>query len=780
MALLYICHQLNPYSAVIQPVIIVTFFTALVCYILKKFKLSYVFIALSISLLITTQFLKEKEDFLHITQPYSQFHLPEKDYITIYGKLAAFPEIHPDHSILYVDTHRFEFKRKKIAKTLSIRVKVTGNLKDFFKGDRVVIDARIYRNRFNRNFYPNGMENYILSKKTHFTGYCKSPRLATVEQKASLPWRIIGKWRNSIRNAIEKKYGEKNGELDKKGVFLQAILLGERGKLGNTQKEQLLNAGVFHLLAISGAHIGIIALFSLMFLGFLKISVRKRYIITGLLLVVFLILSGFKVSAERAVLMALLIFISRLLYLEVDIFNIISFAGLLILIRNPAQFLDAGFILTFTLTAAIVMGRKIFLPLLSKLKTLRLNTFTYINELLSANLSAAVISLPLSLFYFKRYSFAGFFAGLLLLPLTAVITAGGMLLLPLAPVSAGLSNLLLTVLDIPLRLFFHITAFFSNGAGFFTIFRPSPPVLLVVVVLIAFCLLSVGGSRTRKILLGLFLVGCLFYMSANLFYYEPENLEVFYLDVGQGDSQVVVFPGGDALLIDGGGVYHSDFQVGRNIVLPFLLQRRIKVKWVAVSHFHPDHAKGLAEIIGIIEPEELWISSEAEGNLYYDGLMAVVPGSTAIKKLHAPFVRKIGSCSVEFLAPPRLIETSRPHNNHSQVIKVSDSYRSFLFVGDIEVGVERELVERNCSKLGSEVLKVPHHGSRTSSTFNFLECVGPEFAVFSYSRGNRFNFPHEGAMRNYRVHGIKYLSTACSGGIRFISLPGSIKIETSR
>ncbi len=629
----------------------------------------------------------------------------------------------------------------------------------------------------------------------------------------------MGKWRKGVRGVIGEGCWGGGGELDRRGVFLEAILLGERAKLAKDQKEGLLDAGVYHLLAISGAHIGMIALFSLLFLRVLKVSVRKRYIITALLLVLFLVLSGFKVSAERAVLMALLIFAARFFYLDVDIFNIISFAGLLILIRNPAQFLDAGFILTFTLTSAIVMGRKIFHlssendpkqkflevqdqhaagPILHGLggfpmqhtssqspkrvhvPRARRRHLIYILELLSASFSASLIALPLSLYFFKRYSFAGFFAGLLLMPLTAVITGGGILLIPLAPLFPGAARLLLVVLDPLLRLFFRIVDLFSGGAGLFTIYRASPPFLLVVVILVLFWALSIARSKVRKVIFGfIFLVG-ISYISVDLFHYRPGNLEVFYLDVGQGDSQVVVFPGGDALLIDAGGSYFSDFQVGKTIVLPFLLQKGIKVRWVAVSHFHPDHVNGISEIVHILKPEALWISAENGGGVFYDRLMGVLPGSVRVERLHAPAVKRIGDCRVEFLHPLELISGVRPRNDHSQVIRVSDMYRSFLFPGDIEAGVESELVERECLGLRSVVLKVPHHGSRTSSTVDFLRCVSPEWAIFSYAWNNRFNFPHSRVIGNYKSLGIRYLSTARSGGIRVVSLPDSIKIETSK
>ncbi|HLP59897.1 MAG TPA: MBL fold metallo-hydrolase, partial [Candidatus Deferrimicrobium sp.] len=358
------------------------------------------------------------------------------------------------------------------------------------------------------------------------------------------------------------------------------------------------------------------------------------------------------------------------------------------------------------------------------------------------------------------------------------------LLIALPLFSTQASGLLLMLLDIPLRVFYYLLSFFAKAGRGFIIYTGSPPLLLVVSVLIAFYLLAVSRSKFHKFIFGFFILAGIGYMTITIFYYAPRNLEVFYLDVGQGDAEVVVFPGGDALLIDAGGAYYSsDAQVGLKTVLPFLLEKKIKIKWAAISHFHPDHARGISEIVPIIRPEELWISSEPGDDPAYDLLTHRLPGSVLIKKLHAPFEKKVGldgRYRIEILAPDRVIDGGAPRNNHSQVLKVSGPDHSFLFTGDIEAEVETRLAESDASKLGVDVLKVPHHGSRTSSGRDFLKCVKPEWAVFSYAQGNRFHFPHPETGRNYKSQGIKCISTARCGGIRIISMPRRLNIEVSK
>jgi competence protein ComEC len=790
-----------------QPFVLIIFLLSLVLYGLKKFKTSYGLIVLSIGLLLTAQFIKEKDDYYEL----KRFPVPLDRYISLEGKLKSFPEINQDHSVIILETRCLEYGRRKFFMTLNTRIRVNGNLKDFYRGDTIALSARVYPTTLNKNFFPNPMENYLLARKYHFNGFCKSPRLVSSIKKTSLFWRAIGAWRNKIREAIER-----NG-VDKKGVFLLAILIGERGKLTEDQENRLIDAGVFHILAISGSHIVIIAMFCLNVLKFFSVPFKQRHIITIVFLIIFLALSGFVISAERAVLMAIFIFIARILYLDIDIYNIISFCGLVLLARNPGEFLDAGYILTFTLAAAIIMGRQVFLPLFHRLRMfigrrriqpgkefalevvkksngmdeenhgffgkllqrIRHRAPFVIGEFLSANFSASLMALPLSLFLFKQYSFAGFISGLLLIPLTFLIASLGILLVPLAPLFPFLAKVVLIILDIPLRVFFHIVDFFSDTINL-SIYRASPSIFLVLLILIAFFLLSISQEKIQKIILSSMLLLLLVFISVPLFFYSPGNLEVFFLDVGQGDCHLVVFPGGDALLIDGGGSYYSDFQVGLNIVLPFILEKRINIKWMAVSHFHPDHAYGTAEIISIIKPGELWISSETPDELGYQKLFQAVPSSTRVKKIVAPFSKKIGDCTIEFLYPDRVIRENYSLNNHSQVIKISDRYHSFLFPGDIEKGVEAGLKENVGSSLRSTVIKVPHHGSTSSSSPGFVECVDPRFAIFSCALNNRFGFPHRKVLDTYQKQGVKYLSTGRSGGIRLISLPKGIEIETSK
>ncbi|MGE5341676.1 MAG: DNA internalization-related competence protein ComEC/Rec2 [Candidatus Omnitrophota bacterium] len=768
---------------ILLPLIGISLAMAALAFGFKYYKTSYALIALSFGLLFSAQFLRIKDDFNNFNDFNAclNFRIPNDEYVTVIGKLIDYPAIAGDHSILFLKTHSLHFNNRTIFQALNVKIKIQGDLRSIYKGDTVSIDTTLFHPTLNRNFAPNPIEHYLLVNRIHLNGYCKSAALVSLTKRTSFMWRMLGEWRNAIRNAIETQYLKPEG-LDPKGVFLEAITIGERGEMSNAQSDQFKNAGVYHLLSISGAHMGMIALLCLGILKAFHVHLRVRVAMTAGVLLMFLAISGFQVPAERAVITLLLIFIARVWFLDVSIFNLIALSGFLLLVRNPAQFLDAGYILTFTLAAAILVGRRILMPLFTQTKWLK-RIPTTVSEFLSANVSASFISLPLSLFYFNQYPFTGLVAGLILIPLTAGLTGLGILLIPLAPISSFLSSQLMTVIDLPLRLLFPVTSFFSDSIGW-TIFRASPPLVWILIILIGFFSIPHFTSNRLKLAVFLLIVGMSILMCLNLFPYNPKNLEVFFLDVGQGDSEVVVFPGGDALLIDAGGSFYSDFEVGKKIVLPFLLQHRIRIRWVAISHFHPDHVYGVSEILPILKPEEVWMSSEITGkdtgdenDPGYERLMRSVPRSTRINRIHAPFKKQIGNCTVQLLYPDHVIEETHSHNNQSQVLRISDATHSFLFSGDIEKDVEVELSSSMPQPLRCDVLKVPHHGSRSSSHPFFLQCVSPKIAVFSYAPNNRFHFPHPSVINHYHDQRVPYLATATCGGIKIVSTPDRLLIE---
>lgn len=777
LALLWGVWGLRPEPGVIEGLMLMTVAAASAFFFLRKRRCAYIAIVLSLGLLVSWRFASQRLSY----ETTAAVSLPEDEYITAEGRLMDFPEIRDDGQVLSLAASCLEFHGQRMNVALNIRLKVMGRLPALNRGDRVKAEAIVTRWRPAGNFFPDSLGDYYLSRGVHFNGYCKSGLLVKKTLEGPAFWRGLGAWRQALRGAIEERYGAgENGDsdhprtLDRKGVFLEAILLGDQGRLQEDDKEHLIETGVLHLLAISGAHIGIIAFFSLWLLRRFRLPPRSRYLATALVIILFLAISGFKVSAERAVWMALLIFIARILYYEVNMFNVISAAAFFLLIRNPAQFLDAGYMLTVVLTAAIVAGRKLFLPLFPAKSRMPI----WLRETLSANLAPFLVAWPLSLFYFKRFALTGLWMGLILAPVMALVTGMSLLLIPAAPLWAGGARAVLAALDWPLTVFFFLVGGVGERAGFLNLYAAAPPLAVTAAITGLFFLAAAlpPGSKGRKAAMALMLAG-LTLISVPLFPYRPANLEVFFLDVGQGDAQVVVFPGGDALLLDGGGSHFSRFQVGRNVVLPFLLQKRIRVRWAAVSHFHPDHCRGVAELLPILAPEAVWVGGRYSGDPYYREFMAYAGKIPVVYVAQGRFW-DIAGCRVRVLHPPAFVEGIKPVNDDSLTLHISDGQNTFLFPGDIEAPVESALTAHYGEELRAAVLKTPHHGSNTSSSLAFLKAARPQWAVISYRRPNRYHFPHKEVLQRFRELKTNVLGTGKRGAVHFISLPEGMRVET--
>lgn len=758
----------NP-DNLIPPAILIITALFVIFFIIKFYTISILFISISISLLTGQKFLNHKEVFFQK----KGMEICSKEYVKVRGKVLEFPLIGPETSsiLVQVETHG-EGKAGKFI-SFTIKIIVNGDLRNFYRGDTVEIDAMIKESRPPVNFFSPRTNLYLLANDIHFTGYSKSALLVEKVRKTNILMQLTGWARERIRSLIEKKYIRDNGYLMKEGQMLEALLLGDRGRLTPEVKEMLLDTGIFHLFAISGAHIGIIALFTLFLLNRTGLRMRKKYTILIITLMLFLMLTGFKISAQRAVLMAVLISISKMLYLKSDIINIISFTGLILLMKDPQYFLDPGFILTFTITAGIVSGRNIFFGSDQK-------KASFLKEMIAANINASITAIPLSLYFFMRYSFAGLLAGPVLLPVTAAIMCLSLPIIPLSLLPHTIAAPFMFLSLLPLKIFFFLAESFSGELDL-TIFRAPPPFFILFSSLILFFLVCFS-RKMRKVRILSTILAC-FTFSLMIIKpppYDPEFPEIYFLEVGQGDSHIVVLPGGDSLLIDGGGSGFGDFEVGKQIVLPFILKQGIKIRWIAVSHYHPDHCRGVNEIVSILKPEEVWISSSPDENTLYRTLIDNCYGITRIRKISSGFGIKNRETKIELLFPFSVLQPFRTSNDHSQVIRVSYRNKKVLFTGDIENRAEKELIARYGRKLKCNILKVPHHGSNTSSSAILLKMTDPEHAVFPLGYRNSFGFPHENVTGRYKQRHINLLYTSEHGGIRMVLNPGEIAISVSR
>lgn len=587
--------------------------------------------------------------------------------------------------------------------------------------------------------------------------------------------------------------------------LLRALILGEKQGIDTEVREAFQKAGLAHVLAVSGLHVGLVAWLAFAIIRWalsrsyrllLAVDVRKvAALATCLPVTGFALVAGFHVSTQRALIMVLAYLFSIAAGREKDVWSTLCLAALLVLAANPQALHTISFQLSFGAVVGILWLAPAFhrrLPnpfeaegrdqsLLSRLTS-------YLNGLVSVTLAAVLFLLPLTVFYFHRISLVSLPANLAVTPLLGlwVLPLGltAVLFFPLLP---SLADLLLHTASLGASSMTAVAKLLSglNGAAVWVLTPNRFEVVLLYGVLI-FGVLALRG-RFRL----LFMVFCLV-LAADIGYWVHEttlrsDLRVTYLDVGQGNAALVQFPRGKCMLIDGGGFRFSDFDVGRMVVAPYLWRHKIpRIHTLVLSHPEADHMNGLRFIAEHFSPNALWYSGDrAESDSYRQFMNAVHAANIHTRLPGDPDMpAQIQGVKVECFHP--LPDSAKEKalsglgaNDRSLVLRLCHAGTSFLFPGDIERGVEARLAERFGERLQSDVLLAPHHGSSTSSTQAFLDQVRPTWCVISAGYGNRFGFPHPDVVNRLQKAGVLIARTDHHGAVRVVVAPGVLSLKAT-
>jgi competence protein ComEC len=240
---------------------------------------------------------------------------------------------------------------------------------------------------------------------------------------------------------------------------------------------------------------------------------------------------------------------------------------------------------------------------------------------------------------------------------------------------------------------------------------------------------------------------------------HPGELEMTAIDVGQGDSIFVVFPDGKRMLIDGGGIpafghqTRSQLDIGEDVVAPYLWDRGIRnLDVVVLSHAHEDHIGGLPALVGDFHPKELWTGATPDSPTWQTLRAKAAANGVTIVPMHFPRRFAFGGAEIEVLAPPAdYVSKDIPGNNDSLILRVGYGRNGFLLPGDAERPIERGMLAED-EIHRTDVLKVAHHGSRTSSTEDFVSAVAPVFAVISVGVDNSYGHPNRDVLERLRQH----------------------------
>jgi len=540
-----------------------------------------------------------------------------------------------------------------------------------------------------------------------------------------------------------------------------------------------------HLLAISGLHIGLLALLSYAILNWLlgrsQWLLLHSHVPTLALVLSFPLLlfyawiAGMNTPVLRALIMASLLLAAVLVRRQHTIIHLISAAALLILIVQPLALFTVSFQLSFAAIVAIAL----IAPQLSALSfpAKRTDNKKYPNLLARRTLAAFLVSLaatagtlPLLLYHFNRFSPIGPFMKLLMDPLLCFIALpSGLAAISIAGVFPNVAAFLLHSGGLAL----HLAVALSKGASqlplasIWTI-TPSPGEIFCYYFL-GGCLLLTGKTRGQKILLLAGAGTLIFHFTTDglPFLFPKKQAVISFLDVGQGTATLLELPDGANILIDGGGPNSTSFNVGRKIIAPFLWYKRIRrLTMLIITHPDSDHFNGLPFISRHFLPGVVYINGQAgDANGYQELLKLLAEQQIPIHQARAgEILLNNDSGELTCLGMPGLATGNMAENDHSLVVRLHYGETSFLFPGDIEQPAEALLVRSG--HLKSDVLLAPHHGSKTSSSTDFIKAVSPQLIVVSAGRARKNRYPSPAHRAQWQQKNIKVLITWRDGTIQ--------------
>ncbi len=572
-----------------------------------------------------------------------------------------------------------------------------------------------------------------------------------------------------------------------------ALITGEQSGIPQDMRDQFSVAGVAHLLAISGLHIGIVALITLsMAQALCRCSTRLMLtanisklaaVLTFVPVIFYCFIAGSGIAVLRATIMVIAYLVSIIIDRQDDLWNTLALAAFLILIVSPSSLFDCSFQLSFMSVAAILYLNPRLSARLGKISA----TFprerkrwyhaplARILSVLAVTLSATIGTAPLVAFYFNRCSPWGIPANLIVVPLTGFLVVPlGLTTSVLCFVSAPLAMLTGRIMDVLIKLSNAVVGFFS--ALPYADYRVSTPTLPEMIIYYSGILLAVNCRRSVWARYAMVLVTAALIGDAGYWYYQSHlnpRLRITAIDVGQGESSLLQFPGGKTMLVDGGGFHQSDFDTGEMVVAPLLWRKKIsKIDLLVLSHPHPDHLNGLVSVVKNFDIGEVWTNGEAIDSEAYKEFVSLI-AERKIKQMviaRGQPSRAVDGVLIEFLHPDGI----RPDpssgrrrdriNNNSLVLRIIFHEASILFTGDIGAADESEIIALYPG-LTCTILKIPHHGSATSSSQAFLRMLGPRIAILSVGSNNSFKLPHPDVIARYEAAGCRILRTDKHGAV---------------
>jgi competence protein ComEC len=708
-------------------------------------------------------------------------------------------------------------------------------------GERIRAVARLLPPQAYRDPGAWGRTSYLLNQSVTSTATVKAERVERLgaAQRRSWPCLLSAAQQAATARllalpAAMRRFPAPLRISEDDAIMLAAMVTGDRTFLSHSLRVGFERTGSFHMLVVSGLHLAIVAGFIAWFARRMRIPRVPATLFTIAASFAYALFTGFATPVQRSLWMVTLYLLGRLIYRERSPLNTIGFAVLCLLVASPRSLFDSSFQMTLL---AVVSIAGIAAPLLragvdpyiaatrdlrivaidAKLAP-RIAQFRVVMRMLIARLRRATsgwigatvfpwlvrfvlrcfealvvtftvelaMTLPMAI-YFHRVTLFALPVNLFILPLLVVLMPAALLTLLVSLVSPAMAAVPGAVTAILLHLGVGLVRLFGSKA-WGDLRMPAPSAVQVA----AFCVLLAAAVVLARLprawprrTAWIALIGAAAVAVAPRSVQHPRDaLLVEAIDVGQGDSLLIVTPDGKTLLVDGGGFGGGprqgapEFDIGEEVVSPALWARGIRhLDVVALSHAHSDHMGGLPAVLRNFHPDELWVGNNPPV-APYNALLSEAAGlHTKVRTLRAGDALTLGVAQVRVLAPlAGYAPGKEPSNNDSLVLHVAYGATSVLLEGDAEAPIERAMLAE--TGLESTLLKVGHHGSVSSTKPEFLERVHPQWAVISCGMHNRYGHPRAEVLEELEAAHVRMMSTDIHGAACF-ELDGESAVRTA-
>ena len=703
---------------------------------------------------------------------------------------------------------------------------------EYSPGDIVKIEGEFSKPDVRRNYGGFDYSKYL--KQFKIFGIISVEKIEKVTENIYIK-EYFEIFRKDLLDKISNYYTKENAG------FLKSLLFGKTDELSEEIKINFKDSNISHVLAISGMHVSYIIIAVRTFINIIIKNKKLKNYILIFCLIVFSMLTGNPVSGIRACIMGIMICLASNYERKNNIYFSLVYSLIIIIVYNPYNVYNIGLWLSYMGTLGIIMFYKFFKIYIYHItKKINFKTHFYkisiirkiiffieknILENFFVTISAQILIFPIIMYFFNTISFSffvsniliSFFIGPILILgyfsvilayiefpfLTFIVYIEEILIQIILNISKVCAKLPFSKINVVTPNFIFIFLFYLLIFIFRYIFYNKKIYVLKLLCSHTFVIKELKKNITNKLKI-INYRKCISYLINKKIYfykqflfilviilvfcnikYNKQFLEINFIDVGQGDCTYIKTPNGKNIIIDGGEGMSEKYDYGENVVVPYLLDRKVeKIDYLIVSHADSDHIGGLFSVLENIKVRKIILGIQPENSRLYEELINI-SNKKKIEIVHVYSNTKVQieeNIEIKILWPDKkkLVEENALNNN-SLVFKFLYNDFSILFTGDIEKVAEEILVDlyQNTDKLNADVLKVSHHGSKTSTTSDILFHISPKLALIGVGNNNKFGHPNEQILKRLQNSNIRIYRTDINGEINIlVDKCGKIKIKT--